>query len=107
MEDGDVEDVLKKESWKIAFDLEVALDNDLLSLATQQSPHPEHSMTSRQVRQKNEAFVKAARDGKKPVKPAFVERSPANKPAVHPAVLGVVVFVVVGGVFFELLRLFL
>ncbi|KAE8229871.1 hypothetical protein CF326_g5145 [Tilletia indica] len=64
------------------------------------------AMTSRQLRQKNENFVKAARDGKKPVKPAFVERNPP-KPAVHPAVLGVVVFVVVGGVFFELLRLFL
>ncbi|KAK0541267.1 hypothetical protein OC835_000251 [Tilletia horrida] len=63
-------------------------------------------MTSRQVRQRNERFAQAARDGKKPVKASFAERNPP-KPAVHPAVLGVVVFVVVGGVFFELLRLFL
>ncbi|KAL9934713.1 hypothetical protein V8E36_006488 [Tilletia maclaganii] len=63
-------------------------------------------MSSRQVRQRNEKFFQATRDGKKPVKASYAERNPA-KPAVHPAILGIIVFGVVGGVFFELLRYFI
>ncbi|KAK0549535.1 hypothetical protein OC846_003245 [Tilletia horrida] len=63
-------------------------------------------MSSRQVRQKNERFAQAVREGKKAVKPAYAERNPP-KPAVHPAILGVIVFVVIGGVFFELLKFFI
>ncbi|KZT27561.1 hypothetical protein NEOLEDRAFT_1060563, partial [Neolentinus lepideus HHB14362 ss-1] len=55
-------------------------------------------------RQKNAKFANAARTGKKPTNPSHQEllskRSPISLWA-----LGIVIFVVIGGVIFELLRL--
>ncbi|KAF8079116.1 hypothetical protein FPV67DRAFT_1663769 [Lyophyllum atratum] len=56
------------------------------------------------MRQRNAKFAKDAREGKKPTHPSrqeqLAKRSPINIWA-----LGVVVFVVMGGVLFELVRI--
>ncbi|RDB29145.1 hypothetical protein Hypma_016048 [Hypsizygus marmoreus] len=56
------------------------------------------------MRQRNEKFAKDARAGKKPTHPSrqeqLAKRSPINIWA-----LGVIVFVVLGGVLFELVRI--
>ncbi|KAF5368171.1 hypothetical protein D9758_002476 [Tetrapyrgos nigripes] len=60
--------------------------------------------TQFEMRQKNAKFAKDARSGKKPTNPSrqeqLAKRSPINTWA-----LGIVVFVVIGGVLFELARL--
>ncbi|EJC98660.1 uncharacterized protein FOMMEDRAFT_95615 [Fomitiporia mediterranea MF3/22] len=63
-----------------------------------------HQPTQHELRQKNQNFAKAARDGKKPTKPSRQERLAKQSPVPLWA-LGIVVFVVCGGVIFELARL--
>ncbi|KAM5536022.1 hypothetical protein V8D89_010280 [Ganoderma adspersum] len=61
--------------------------------------------TQFELRKKNSAFADKARAGKNPIKAsradALSKRSPISLWA-----LGIILFVVVGGVLFELLRLF-
>ncbi|EIW87149.1 hypothetical protein CONPUDRAFT_44668, partial [Coniophora puteana RWD-64-598 SS2] len=60
--------------------------------------------TQFEMRQKNAQFANAARAGKKPTKPSRQEQLSKRSP-VGLAALGVILFVVVGGVVFELIRL--
>jgi len=60
--------------------------------------------TQFEMRQRNAKFAKDAREGKKPTRPSrqeqLLKRSPLNVWA-----LGIIVFVVLGGVLFELVRI--
>ncbi|EPQ60128.1 hypothetical protein GLOTRDRAFT_30852, partial [Gloeophyllum trabeum ATCC 11539] len=55
-------------------------------------------------RQKNAKFANAARAGKKPTNPSRQELLSKRSP-VSLWTLGIIIFVIVGGVIFELLRL--
>ncbi|OAX42082.1 hypothetical protein K503DRAFT_684025, partial [Rhizopogon vinicolor AM-OR11-026] len=56
------------------------------------------------LRRKNAEFAKAVRSGKKAVKPSQQEKMAKRSP-INLWALGIVLFVVVGGVIFELARL--
>ncbi|KAK0246488.1 hypothetical protein EDD18DRAFT_1145602 [Armillaria luteobubalina] len=60
--------------------------------------------TAFEMRQRNEKFAKDARSGKKPTHLSRQEKLAKRSP-VNIWILGVIVFVVVGGVLFELARL--
>ncbi|CAO1620741.1 unnamed protein product [Parajaminaea phylloscopi] len=60
------------------------------------------------IRAKNARNAEMARQGKTKPRPSYAERKQLDKkPAVPAWVLGVICFVVIGGVFFELAKLFL
>jgi len=59
--------------------------------------------TEFELRQKNERFASKARAGKNPVNPSRKERLEKRSP-INVWALGVIAFVVIGGVFFELAR---
>ncbi|TFK94998.1 hypothetical protein K466DRAFT_593095 [Polyporus arcularius HHB13444] len=61
--------------------------------------------TEFELRKRNSQFAEKARAGKNPVKPSRQERLAKRSP-ISLWALGLVIFVVVGGVLFELLRLF-
>jgi len=60
--------------------------------------------TEFELRQKNQLFANKARAGKKPTNPSRQEKL-AKKSPISLWALGVIVFVVVGGVIFELVRI--
>lgn len=60
--------------------------------------------TEFEMRRKNEAFAKAARDGKRTVNPTRAELAKKRSP-VGLGILALLGFVVVGGTLFELVRL--
>lgn len=60
--------------------------------------------TQFELRQKNAQFADKARAGKNPVKPSRQERLAKRSP-ISLWALGAVLFVVLGGVFFELIRI--
>lgn len=57
-----------------------------------------------ELRLRDQAFTKKQREGRAP-KGKVVEKKP--KPAIAPWVVYLLCFVVIGGVFFELIRLFM
>ncbi|EJF67137.1 hypothetical protein BD309DRAFT_908496 [Dichomitus squalens] len=61
--------------------------------------------TEFELRKRNNAFAEKARAGKNPVKASRAERLSKRSP-ISLWALGVILFVVLGGVIFELLRLF-
>jgi len=63
------------------------------------------STSSRDIRQRNEQFSSKARAGKNPVNASRKEKLAKQSPIPLWA-LGLVLFVVIGGVFFEAIRLF-
>jgi len=62
------------------------------------------SSSSREIRQKNEQFSTKVRAGKNPVNASRKEKLAKQSP-IGLWALGVILFVVVGGVFFEAVRL--
>lgn len=60
--------------------------------------------TQFELRQRNEKFAKDAREGKKPTHPSRQERLSKRSP-LNLWALGVIIFVVLGGVLFELVRI--
>jgi len=60
--------------------------------------------TEFELRRKNAEFAKAVKSGKKAVRPSYQERMAKRSP-INLWALGMVLFVVVGGVIFELARL--
>ncbi|KAK7686636.1 hypothetical protein QCA50_010236 [Cerrena zonata] len=60
--------------------------------------------TEFELRQRNAQFANKARAGKNPVKPSRQEKLAKRSP-ISLWALGIVLFVVLGGVLFELLRL--
>lgn len=60
--------------------------------------------TQHEIRQKNQSFAKAAREGRKATKPSRQERLAKQSPIPLWA-LSLIVFIVCGGVIFELARL--
>ncbi|KAI0095251.1 hypothetical protein BDY19DRAFT_916960 [Irpex rosettiformis] len=60
--------------------------------------------TEFELRQKNAQFANRARTGKNPVKQSRQDRLAKRSP-ISLWALGIVLFVVVGGVFFEIIRL--
>jgi len=60
--------------------------------------------TAFEIKKKNEKFASDARAGKKPTKMSRQERLAKRSP-ISLWALGIVLFVIVGGVFFELARL--
>ncbi|OCH88747.1 hypothetical protein OBBRIDRAFT_64699 [Obba rivulosa] len=60
--------------------------------------------TEFELRQRNQQFANKARAGKNPVKPSRQERLSKRSPVSHWA-LAAILFVVVGGVLFEIIRL--
>jgi len=63
------------------------------------------STSSRDIRQRNEQFNSKARAGKNPVNASRKEKLAKQSPLGLWA-LGLILFVVIGGVFFEAIRLF-
>ncbi|KAI0718925.1 hypothetical protein C8T65DRAFT_706586 [Cerioporus squamosus] len=61
--------------------------------------------TEFELRKRNSQFADKARAGKNPIKPSRQERLAKRSP-ISLWALGIIIFVVVGGVLFELLRLF-
>ncbi|KAI0067989.1 hypothetical protein BV25DRAFT_1818345 [Artomyces pyxidatus] len=61
------------------------------------------STTSREMRQKSNQFAAKARAGKNPINPSRKEKLAKQSP-IGLWALGIVLFVVVGGVFFELFK---
>ncbi|KAH9858304.1 hypothetical protein C2E23DRAFT_803446 [Lenzites betulinus] len=61
--------------------------------------------TEFELRKRNSQFAEKSRAGKNPIKPSRQERLSKRSP-VSLWALGIILFVVVGGVIFELLRLF-
>ncbi|KAI0271480.1 hypothetical protein BC834DRAFT_859842 [Gloeopeniophorella convolvens] len=62
------------------------------------------STTSREIRQRNDQFGAKARAGKNPVNASRKDKLAKQSP-IGLWALGVILFVVVGGVFFEVIRL--
>ncbi|KAH7105078.1 hypothetical protein BKA62DRAFT_691606 [Auriculariales sp. MPI-PUGE-AT-0066] len=60
--------------------------------------------TAFEMKRKNEAFAKNAREGRSTTKPSRAELA-ARKAPVSGTVLGVLAFVLVGGILFELVRI--
>ncbi|KAL4070517.1 hypothetical protein J3A83DRAFT_4094811, partial [Scleroderma citrinum] len=60
--------------------------------------------TQFELRQKNAQFANAVRSGKRPVKPSRYEQLSKRSP-ISMWALGMILFVVVGGVLFELARI--
>ncbi|PFH48392.1 hypothetical protein AMATHDRAFT_149990, partial [Amanita thiersii Skay4041] len=60
--------------------------------------------TQFEMRQRNAKFAKDAKAGRKPTHPSRLEQLSKKSP-INLWALGVVVFVIVGGVIFELLRI--
>ncbi|PWN37253.1 uncharacterized protein FA14DRAFT_176551 [Meira miltonrushii] len=63
-------------------------------------------MVRKDIRAKNERNARNAREGKTKPRAAYADRI-AKKPVVSNTALILICFVVIGGVFFELARLFL
>ncbi|KAL1951204.1 hypothetical protein VTO73DRAFT_353 [Trametes versicolor] len=61
--------------------------------------------TEFELRKRNSQFAEKARAGKNPIKPSRQDRLSKRSP-VSIWALGIILFVVLGGVIFELLRLF-
>ncbi|KAI0081173.1 hypothetical protein K474DRAFT_1657034 [Panus rudis PR-1116 ss-1] len=60
--------------------------------------------TEFELRKKNQQFANKARAGKNPVKPSRQERLAKRSP-ISLWALGIILFVVLGGVLFELIRI--